>query len=65
MNKSVNNPVNSHVNSPTIIRLDSPVHSSTDSRVNSPVNSLHGDHIAAAENRKTTLNVEFNEELMN
>ena len=55
MNKSVNNPVNSHVNSPTIIRVDSPVHSSTDSRVSSPVNSLHGDHIAAADESKNNV----------
>ena len=63
MNKSVNNPVNSPVNSPTNIRVDSPVHSPTDSRVNSPVNSLHGDHIAAAdESKNNEENIEFNEE---
>ena len=51
MNKSVNNPVNSPVNSPT------------DSRVNSPVYSLHGDHIAAAdESKNNEENIEFNEE---
>ena len=63
MNKSVNNPVNSPLNSPTNIRVDSPVHSPTDSRVNSPVNSLHGDHIAAAdESENNEENIEFNEE---
>ena len=63
MNKSANNPVNSPVNSPTNIRVDSPVHSPTDSRVNNPVNSLHGDHIAAAdESKNNEENIEFNEE---
>ena len=59
MNKSANNPVNSPAN----ICVDSPVHIPTDIRVNSPVNSLHGDHIAAAdESKKNEENIEFNEE---
>ena len=53
VNKSVNNLVDSPVNSLKNIRVDSPVHSPTDSRVNSPVNSLHGDHIAAADESKS------------
>ena len=62
MNKSVNNPVNSPVNSHKNIRVDSLAHSPTDSRVNSPVNSLHGDHIAAAdESKNNEENIEFNE----
>ena len=59
MNKSANKPVNSPAN----ICVDSPVHSPTDIRVNSPVNSLHGDHIAAADElKKDEENIEFNEE---
>ena len=51
MNKSINNPVNSPVNSPTNIR------------VNCPVNSLHSDHIAAADESKDNEEIiEFNEE---
>ena len=50
MNKSVNNPVNSPVNSPTNICVDS------------PVNSLHGNHTAAAdESKNNEENIEFNE----
>ena len=59
MNKFVNNPVNS----PTNICVDSPVHSPTDSRVNSPLNSLHSDHMAAADELKNNEeNIKLNEE---
>ena len=51
MNKFVNNPVNSPVNSPTNICVDSPVH------------SLHGDHMAAADELKNNEeNIKLNEE---